>query len=208
MLAAAFWSITSSATAGPYDPTFTFKSIVTPHFIVHFHQGEEQLAARLARIAERVHDAVVKAGSHAPSRRTHIILADQNDNANGGATVVPWNAIQIDATPPTGAEEIGNTDDWLEYVFTHEYAHICHLDRSRGWARAAKCDLRTDRAGVSEPVAAALADRRPRHPRRERRGGRTTALWGFQRSRGRGRPRRPIRAARSRQRWPCRLAQR
>ena len=23
-------------------------------------------------------------------------------------------------------------------MFTHEYAHICHLDRSRGWARAAK----------------------------------------------------------------------
>ncbi len=33
---------------------------------------------------------------------------------------------------------IGNTDDWLEYVFTHEYAHILHLDRSRGWARLAR----------------------------------------------------------------------
>jgi Omp85 superfamily domain/WD40-like Beta Propeller Repeat len=138
MLAAAFWYITSSATAGPYDPTLTFKSIVTTHFIVHFHQGEERLASRLAHIAERVHDAVVRARSHAPTRRTHIILADQNDNANGSATVVPWNAIRIDATPPTGLEEIGNTDNWLEYVFTHEYAHICHLDRSRGWARAAK----------------------------------------------------------------------
>ena len=193
---------------GPTIRRSTFKSIVTPHFIVHFHQGEEQLAARLARIAERVHDAVAKAGSHAPSRRTHIILADQNDYANGGATVVPWNAIQIDATPPTGAEEIGNTDDWLEYVFTHEYAHICHLDRSRGWARAAKAIFgRTVLAfpNLSLPLwqiegLATLVE--------SEEGAGTTALWGFQRSRGRGRPRRPIRAYRSRQRWPCRLAQR
>ena len=35
------------------------------------------------------------------------MLVDQNDYANGSATVVPWSAIQIDATPPTGADEIG-----------------------------------------------------------------------------------------------------
>ena len=138
MLAAVFWCITVSAVAGPYDPAFSFKSIVTPHFVVHFHQGEEDLAARLARVAERVHDAVARTATHTPRHPTHVILADQNDYANGSATVVPWNAIQIDATPPTGLEAIGNTDDWLEYVFTHEYAHICHLDRSRGWARAAQ----------------------------------------------------------------------
>ncbi len=138
MLAAAIWCLTRVANAGPYDPTFLFKSIVTPHFIVHFHQGEERLAARMAWIAERVHDAVSRSTTHTPRRRTHIVLVDQNDYANGSATVVPWDAIQIDATPPTGVDEIGNTDDWLQYVFTHEYAHVCHLDRSRGWARAAQ----------------------------------------------------------------------
>ena len=138
MLAGAFLCITSPVMAGPYDPTFRFRSIVTLHFIVHFHQGEERLAARLARIAERVHEAFARTPTQMPQRRTHIVLVDQNDYANGSATVVPWNAIQIDATPPTGVEEIGNTDDWLEYVFTHEYAHVCHLDRSRGWARAAQ----------------------------------------------------------------------
>jgi hypothetical protein len=137
-LAAAFWCISAAAIAGPYDPRFAFKSLTTPHFLVHFHQGEERLAVRLARVAERVYDRVTKTGTHTPSRRTHVVLVDQNDYANGSAAVVPWNAIQIDATPPTGSEEIGNTDDWLEYVFTHEYAHVCHLDRSRGWAHIAQ----------------------------------------------------------------------
>ena len=31
-----------------------------------------------------------------------------------------------------GSSFIGNTRDWLELVFTHEYTHIVHLDRSRG----------------------------------------------------------------------------
>ena len=28
---------------------------------------------------------------------------------------------------------IGNTDDWLRLVFSHEYTHIVHLEKSRGW---------------------------------------------------------------------------
>ena len=62
----------------------------------------------------------------------------QDDRPNGSTTVVPWNAIEIDAVPPTGADSIGNTDDWLTYVFTHEYAHVLHLDRSAGWAVLAR----------------------------------------------------------------------
>ena len=82
--------------------------------VIHFHQGEERLALRLAQIAERVYDTAARTGMALPGRRTHVVLVDQNDYANGSATVVPWNAIQIDATPPTGVETIGNTDDWLE----------------------------------------------------------------------------------------------
>ena len=33
---------------------------------------------------------------------------------------------------------IGNTDNWLELVFAHEFTHIVHLDRSRGWSRAVR----------------------------------------------------------------------
>ena len=76
--------------------------------------------------------------SHIPRARTHVVLVHQDDRPNGSTTVVPWNAIEIDAVPPTGADSIGNTDDWLTYVFTHEYAHVLHLDRSAGWAVLAR----------------------------------------------------------------------
>ena len=43
--------------------------------------------------------------------------------------------IVVTAVWPAGSEFIGNVDDWLRYVFTHEFTHIVHLDRSIGWAR-------------------------------------------------------------------------
>src|SRR5262249_41902703 len=45
----------------------------------------------------------------------------------------PYNAIEISAAPPLGQELIGNTTDWLEVAFIHEYTHILHLDRSLGF---------------------------------------------------------------------------
>ena len=158
MLAAAFWCVTVAAVAGPYDPAFSFRVHRSPHFVIHFHQGEERLAFRLAQIAERVYDTVARTGTARQRRRTHVVLVDQNDYANGSATVVPWNAIQIDATPPTGVETIGNTDDWLEYVFTHEYAHIRHLDRSRRLGARGKGGVRANQPRLSESDAAAMAD--------------------------------------------------
>ena len=75
---------------------------------------------------------------HVPAGRTQVVLVHQTDQPNGFAMIVPWNAIEIDAVPPVGSDELGNTDDWLAYVFTHEFSHVLHLDRSRGWASVAR----------------------------------------------------------------------
>jgi hypothetical protein len=131
-------ALATSLEAGPYDPTLQFRTCRTPHFLIHFHQTEEEAAARLARIVERVHASLTRQLGHLPSGPTHVVLVHQSDQSNGATIVVPWNAIEINAVPPTGADAIGNTDDWLTYVFTHEYAHVLHLDRSRSWAKAAR----------------------------------------------------------------------
>jgi hypothetical protein len=67
-----------------------------------------------------------------------VILVDQTDVANGWATPFPYDAIEITAAPPGSEELIGNTTDWLEIVFTHEYTHILHLDRSRGFMQGVR----------------------------------------------------------------------
>jgi Tol biopolymer transport system component len=121
-----------------YDSSLDFQTLTTAHFVIHFHQGERQLAERLAAIAEDVHDTMVSRAGDGGDRVTRVVLVDQSDLSNGWATPFPYNTIEISAVPPPAASLIGLTDDWLRLVFTHEYTHIVHLDRSRGWAAGAR----------------------------------------------------------------------
>jgi len=125
-------SCSSARAANRYDPRFRFRTITTPHFAIHFHQGEESLARRLATIAEDVFTRVSRQIGR-PSGRVHVILVDQHDVSNGWATPVPFNLIEISVAAPSGESSIGNTDDWLRLVMAHEYTHIVHLDKARGW---------------------------------------------------------------------------
>ena len=118
------------------DPALRFRTITTEHFVIYFHRGEEPLAGRLAAIAEDVWQKLQQPLGVRPPRRTHVVLADQTEAANGFATPVPYDTVFITAVWPAPTEFIGNTDDWLRLVFTHEFTHIVHLDRSVGWARA------------------------------------------------------------------------
>src|SRR6185503_7788687 len=70
-----------------------------------------------------------------PPALTHVVLVDQTELANGSASPLPYDTIVVTAAWPAGSDFIGNTDDWLRLVFTHEYTHIIHLDQSAGWAR-------------------------------------------------------------------------
>jgi hypothetical protein len=120
--------------ASRYDPALRFRTLATPHFLIHFHQGEDVIARRFAPIAEDVYRQLTTRLRTVPGGRTHVILVDQSDVPNGWATPLPWNIIEITVGPPASRSLIGNVDDWLRLVFTHEFTHILHLDQSRGYA--------------------------------------------------------------------------
>jgi hypothetical protein len=115
-----------------YDPRLRFRTLSTPRFDIHFHQGEEALAQRLAVIAESVAGSL-DATLGPASGRVQVILVAQSDLSNGWATPLPYNTIEITAPAPAAGSSIGNTTDWLSLVFAHEYTHIVHLSRGRGW---------------------------------------------------------------------------
>ena len=133
-MAAVGLMLAASVAAGStrYDPRLRFQTISTPRFDIHFHQGEDALAQRLARIVEEV-ATTIDGGLGPASGRVQVILVDQSDLSNGWATPVPYNTIEIAAAAPPADSIIGNTDNWLRLVFTHEYTHIVHLSRSGGW---------------------------------------------------------------------------
>ena len=118
--------------ANRYQPHLRFRTISTPRFDIHFHQGEEGLARRLAGFVESA-AREVDAAIGAAVGRVQVILVNQHDLSNGWATPLPYNIIEISAAGPPAGTVIGNTTDWLRLVFVHEYTHIAHLSRSGGW---------------------------------------------------------------------------
>lgn len=116
------------------DPSFTWMTLTSPHFLVHYHQGEEELAKRVVILAEDAHAKLVMRIRSAPSERTHIVLVDAFDTANGWATPLPYNLITLYITPPLGEPGFGAHpyDDWMRMLITHEYTHIVQMDMAKG----------------------------------------------------------------------------
>src|SRR5262245_12597468 len=121
-----------------YDPRLRFRGLTTEHFAIYFHQGEAAMASRLAAIAEETWHAVRAQMRLEPPARTEVVLVDQTELANGLASPLPYDTIVVTAAWPAGVDFIGDTEDWLRVVFTHEFTHIVHLDRSEGWARVVR----------------------------------------------------------------------
>lgn len=123
--------------ASEYPPRYRWQTLETEHFLVHFHQGEEELARRAAAIAERVHERLVPMLRWTPRGKTHLILSDHVDVSNGSATPFPVNRIEVYVSAPGGdpSSPLAYYDDWLDLVITHEYAHILHLDQAGGPTR-------------------------------------------------------------------------
>lgn len=136
-LTAAAWLLGAASVLGAtrYDPRLRFRTVSTPRFDIHFHQGGERMAGRLARFIEAA-AAEVDASIGPAVGRVQVILVDQHDLSNGWATPLPYNTIEISAAAPPAESVIGNTDDWLRLVFIHEYTHIAHLSRAGGWIGA------------------------------------------------------------------------
>jgi len=115
------------------DPSLNWQTLTTRHFEIHFHDGEEPLARTVGGIAEQVHKKLSKTFHWTPHNRTQVVLTDRFDFANGSATPLPRNTMQLLVTPPSGNSVIADFDDWLELLISHEYTHILHLDKVSGF---------------------------------------------------------------------------
>lgn len=120
--------------AASIDPDFRFSTRETEHFYIHFHQGLEQTADKAVIYAEEAHSRLSEALGWEPSGKTHMVISDQSDLANGFATVLPYNLIYIYIVPPLADMSIGQYEDWLRMVITHEYAHVLTMDATRGYS--------------------------------------------------------------------------
>lgn len=112
-------------------PPFThWKTIHTEHFLINYEQPHAEQAQRLANIAESVYPNITRYLDWQPKDKTEVNLFDFTDATHGWANILPYPLTSIFMTPPDEGELLSN-DDWLQLVFTHEFLHIIHLDKSR-----------------------------------------------------------------------------
>lgn len=113
-------------------PQRRFWTIETDHFVIHYYDPLEDVARRVAAVAERAHQVMAPALRRFPRVKTQVFLLDDTDGANGFASVLPRNRITLFATAPIGESGLNDHDDWLYLLTTHEYTHILHLDSIGG----------------------------------------------------------------------------
>lgn len=124
--------------AATYDPDLRYRTLVTEHFRVHFHQGLEPLAERLSHALEEVFDTMTAELAWTPRGRTEVVLIDPTDRANGFATAVPYRSITMFVTAPQEDATLSLHDDWPRTLALHEFTHVLHLETHRGIVSAAR----------------------------------------------------------------------
>lgn len=109
---------------GYNNPPLAWKTIKTEHFEVHYHEGAEWTARKVAEVAEEVHGPLTDLYQYEPKVPVHFIIKDTHDYANGAAYFFD-NKVEIWATNL----EFGfrGTTDWIRNVVTHEYTHIISI---------------------------------------------------------------------------------
>ena len=126
------------AEASKWDPRLRWQTLDTPHFSIHFHQGEADLALDMAQVAEEVHGLLVPYLKWTPKGRTQIVLVDPTDNSNGYARTVPFNEVVLYVVQPTADSSLDNYEHWLWAIFVHEYTHILQIDMVGGLPQLAR----------------------------------------------------------------------
>ena len=122
----------SPGAAAQNDPRLQWRTLETPHFRIHFYQGMEPVARRVAVVGEHVVERLARPLGWRQSQVTEIALHDSTDDANGSATATPYNTLRLFVTAPSDLSVLEQYDDWFETLVTHEYTHILHTDHISG----------------------------------------------------------------------------
>src|SRR3954454_8141097 len=114
------------------DPYLDWYTVKSPHFRVHYAAGLEDIAQRTTSSAEAVYRRLVPQLGWDPTQVTEIVVTDDTDSANGSANVVPYNTVRVFASAPDDMSPLGDYDNWINELVTHEYTHILQIDNTSG----------------------------------------------------------------------------
>lgn len=101
-------------------PELKWKVIETPHFLIHYHQGEEILAQQISLIAENLYRQITGDLGYRPSEKVPVIMENYDDLSGGYTSPLPAKIV-IRALSPT--LRTSGTLSWIQEVLGHELTH-------------------------------------------------------------------------------------
>ncbi len=127
-------TLAASSARAQGDPRLRWRTVESPHFSVHFYNDLEPVARRVAEVAEGAYERLRGPMGLSLSQRTQVVLWDTTDDANGSATSIPFNTVNLFVTAPDDLSVLNQYDDWVSTLVTHELTHILHTDNISGVA--------------------------------------------------------------------------
>jgi Tol biopolymer transport system component len=119
--------LATSLSGEPNHPELDWHTFESEHFIYHYHNGTEQTARMVLNVAEEMYPYVTGLYDFEPATKTHVIIMDTDDYANGGAYYFE-NKILLWASPLQF--DLRGNHNWIRNVFTHEFSHIVSLGKA------------------------------------------------------------------------------
>ncbi len=113
-------------------PELEWQTFETEHFIFHYHNETERSCREAATVAENIYFSITQFYDFEPDSKTHIILKDTDDYANGAAYYYD-NKIEIWALPLDF--DLRGSHRWLQNVITHEFTHIIQIGAAMKYPR-------------------------------------------------------------------------
>ena len=124
-------------TAG-LSPFTHYKTFETEHFRMIYQEGYFDFTERAAVHLEHAHEVLSPILKWQPRYKTDILVADNEDAANGFTSPALRIGIALIATPPDAYFSTSYTDDWIKLLVFHEYTHMLNIDPTRGLMEAAR----------------------------------------------------------------------
>jgi len=100
------------------DPRLNWKTVETQNFFIHYAVGYERLAQKTANIAEYVHKKLQVKIHWQPFDKTHLVISDETDSANGFATMLSFSRSVLFMAPPQAATSL---DFWATVLVISKF---------------------------------------------------------------------------------------
>ncbi len=114
------------------DPYVHWYTVKSPHFHVHYHAGLERVAQKAVNVGEDIYARLVPALGFTPDEVTELVLTDEANSSNGFANTLPYARVTLFVTAPDDMSGLGDYDDWITGLLTHEFTHILHTGNVSG----------------------------------------------------------------------------